>query len=223
MEDRSFDWATDKLSMEGIQPPRIGWIENHFSEERIGFNDADAYIKALQAAFESIPDGFSYHTVAKDPAVRMEADRLSYNMFGEPFPHGLDDYGRFGENGKIKGFIIDKVSGEKTGFHDSDEYVFRFADRLRNSKNKGSVAFFTTTDNTAVWKAVDDVIRREFEIEDSHAFERCIARQPMERPMCVREYMSEFLGESVKAWSQEPVSKPDKPIKLDKGNGRKRK
>ena len=100
MEDRSFDWATDKLSMEGIQPPRIGWIENHFSEERIGFNDADAYIKALQAAFESIPDGFSYHTVTKDPAVRMEADRLSYNMFGEPFPHGLDDYGRFGENSK---------------------------------------------------------------------------------------------------------------------------
>lgn len=209
--------------IEGSQPPRIGWIENHFSGERIGFNDADAYIQTLREAFETIPDGFSYHTEAKDSAVRMEAYRLSYNMIGEQFPHGLDDYGRFGENSKIKGFLIDKVSGEKIGFNDSNEYVFRFADRLRDAKDKGRIVFFTVTDNTAVWKAVDDVIRREFEIEDPHAFERCIARQPMERPMCVREYVSEFLGESVKAWRQGSVTKQEKEDRLDKEYGRERK
>ena len=89
--------------------------------------------------------------------------------------------------------------------------MFQFADRLRNSKDKGSIAFFTMTDNTAVWKAVDDAVRREFELEDPHAFERCINRPPMGKAMCVREYMSEFLGESVRAWNREAIAKSDRP------------
>ena len=209
--DRGFGIEKEEASFSGNPYPRIGWIENHFTGEKNGFNDADAYIKALQAHYDSIPDGFSCHTESKDPAVRMEADRLSYNMFGESFPRGLDDYGKFSENNRIKGYLVDKATGEKTGFYDSDEYVLCFADQLRNAKDKGSVAFFTRTDNTAVWKAVDDVIRREFELEDPHAFERCIHRPPMEKAMCVREYMLKYLGESVKAWNRESVMNSDKP------------
>ena len=179
--------------------PRIGWIERRSTGEKTGYNDADAYIAALEEAFETNPFGFAYHTVTKDPAVRMEADRLSYNMFGEMFPYGIDDYGRFSENSKLKGCLVDKATGERARFYDSDEYVFKLRERLRTAKDKGGVAFFTATENTAAWKAVDDVIRKEFGIVNTHAFEQCINRAPMEREMCVREYMAELLADGIMA------------------------
>ena len=182
------------------EQPIIGWIEYPHSGEKTGYNDADAYIKALRKAFEENPNGFAYHTMTTDAAVRMEADRLSYNLFGGPLPYGLDDYGRFSEGHKAKGYLVDKDSGEKEAFYESDEYVFRLAERLRSAKDKGSVAFFTATDNTAVRKAADDAIRKEFELTDAHALEHCIHRPPMEKAMCVREYVSRFLSESERQW-----------------------
>lgn len=100
------------------EKPRVGWIEDLHTGEKTGYNDADAYILALQAAFGSNVSGFTYHTVIKDAAVRWEADRLSYSLSGEMFPYGLDDYGKSSGNNKVKGYLIDKATGEETAFYD---------------------------------------------------------------------------------------------------------
>ena len=101
MEDNKLQKTIDMTQVDA--QPQIGWIEHHSSWEKNGYNDADAYIEALAEAFEMNPNGFAYHTTTRDAAVRMEADRLSYNLFGEPLPYGFDDYGRFSDNGRGKG------------------------------------------------------------------------------------------------------------------------
>lgn len=196
--DGQKDTGTFGMADSGGRQPRIGWIRQHSTGRKTGYDDADRFIGALEEAYAASLSGFSYGIATEDASVRKASTDLRYGADGVHSPYSLDDYGPAeGRNG-IKGEITDKGTGERKVYYDSDEYVFELGRKLRKTEDMGRISFFTAAGNTAVTKAVDDAVRGALDLPGGHAFEECMRRQPMERGMCAGDYAAAYLADGAR-------------------------
>ena len=137
------------------------------------FTSADDFVKALKVELTLHPENTDWGVLKVEPVIQKAVLDETGKVTGEGNPFYIDELGKDNPD-SVKGRIIDLSTAELTEFRKSEDYLDAIRDKLLYKTD--GFQFETVTENSAVWKAMDDEVNAVFGTYDEDGIEHSLAR-----------------------------------------------
>ena len=151
----------------------IGWMQRFEDSETAYFTSADDFVKALKVELTLHPENTDWGVLKDEAAIQKAVFDETGKVTGEGNPFYIDELGNDIPD-SVKGRIIDLSTAELIEYRKSEDYLEAIRDKLLYGTD--GFQFETVTENSAVWKALDDEVNAAFGTYDEDGIEHSLAR-----------------------------------------------
>ena len=200
-------WNVYELAQASIPVKRL-WISS-MEESAI----TDGFIKELKLELALHPDNMEFGVLKDEAAIHKAVFDVTGDASGEGNPFYIDELGKDAPD-SVKGRILNLETGGLTEYRRSEDYLASVEERLILSPDQFS--FETVTDNSAVWKELDDHVCGAVGFFDRNGIEKSLSRPKVTGFVALSEYLNQRI------WTDAEVQAKQTAVQSGMDRGRNR-